>query len=140
MTELIFKNNVRKKLLEMFGPRIIVNKLESSTSPGIPDLLVILADKVLFIETKVGSNGLRDTQKAWFARYFSGTDHLGCFVLRWRDRGRIELFSRHNIDLDSQLKASDAERFGSLERALRRVVELGSKAGVDGAGSDDPQV
>lgn len=63
-TESQFNTWIRKQLYENSNGRCVIERLESTVGNGIFDLFVLLAHKVLFIESKFETQTLRSEQYA----------------------------------------------------------------------------
>jgi len=64
-TEQKFNQWIRRMFSDVFSNKVLVQRIENTTSNGVPDILVILQDKVLFIESKFETRKIRPEQAAF---------------------------------------------------------------------------
>jgi hypothetical protein len=60
-----FNKWLTKQFYETFNKHITVQRIETSTGNGVPDLLILTQDKTWLIESKFETTRLRPEQKAW---------------------------------------------------------------------------
>lgn len=71
------------KLRNRLPKRAFVQKIESSTGSGIPDVFICLDGAVFWVELKAGRDSLSVEQRAWMARYMD----CGGDVVVYKDDG-----------------------------------------------------
>lgn len=60
-----FNKWLTKQFYETFNRHITVQRIETSTGNGVPDLLILTQDKTWIIESKFETTRVRPDQKAW---------------------------------------------------------------------------
>jgi hypothetical protein len=60
-----FNKWITKQFYETFNKHITVQRIETSTGNGVPDLLILTQDKTYLIESKFETTRLRPEQQAW---------------------------------------------------------------------------
>jgi hypothetical protein len=63
-----FNKWLKTRFYEAFGRKVIIQRIETTTSNGIPDILAILSDKIILIESKFETGKLRPEQAAFQIR------------------------------------------------------------------------
>ena len=64
-TEAQFNTWIRNNCHEQANGKIVVQRIETTTSNGVPDLLVILQNRILLIESKFETGKIRPEQSAF---------------------------------------------------------------------------
>ena len=64
-TEKQFNQWITHQFYEEYNKHITVQRIETTTGNGVPDLLVLTKDKTWLIESKFETTNLRAEQKAW---------------------------------------------------------------------------
>ena len=67
-TEKQFNKWITKQFYETYNKEISVQRIETTTGNGVPDLLVITPSEVWFIESKFQTSNIRPEQLAWQIR------------------------------------------------------------------------
>lgn len=60
-----FNKWLTKQFYEKYNRHITVQRIETSTGNGVPDLLILTQDKTWLIESKFETTRVRPDQKAW---------------------------------------------------------------------------
>lgn len=60
-----FNQWITKQFYETFNHHITVQRIETTTGNGVPDLLILTQDKTWLIESKFETTRLRPEQQAW---------------------------------------------------------------------------
>ena len=64
-TEKQFNQWITHQFYEKYNKHITVQRIETTTGNGVPDLLILTQDKTWIIESKFETTRLRPEQKAW---------------------------------------------------------------------------
>jgi hypothetical protein len=64
-TEAQFNTWIRRNFYESANGKVVVQRIENTTSNGVPDFLVILQNRILLIESKFETGKVRPEQSAF---------------------------------------------------------------------------
>ena len=90
MKESALWKKVKKALEEAGGKDLWLQRIESWSTPSIPDVLGIYKGHVFWIELKVAPVKFRPGQKIWLKKWWKARGR--CFVL-WENDGWINLLA-----------------------------------------------
>jgi len=60
-----FNQWIRRQFYEQTDGKLVVQRIENTTSNGVPDILVIMQDRVLLVESKFETGKVRPEQSAF---------------------------------------------------------------------------
>jgi hypothetical protein len=66
--EAAFSTWLRKQFYAVTNGQVVVQRIETTTGNGVPDLLIITPQTTYLIETKYETTNLRPMQKAWHTK------------------------------------------------------------------------
>ncbi len=95
-----FNTWIRQCFNELYNGKVVVQRLETTTGNGVPDLLIITPTDTFLIESKFETKKLRPEQAAFHIKTntICSEDNIKCLVMSAYPKTKTLVIAKYNCD------------------------------------------